>query len=96
MDERLKPGQLHETPEEANPLDTYPEEAGASPDVGFRKEGNWPKFPPYNDLEQPPFKTRAADEGSSAELRGERQGNAESGGYDDPRYGKVRSAPSQK
>jgi len=96
MDERLKPGQLHETPEEANPLDTYPEFAEESPDVGFRKEGNWPSYPPYNDLEQPPFKTRAADEGSSATLRSEREGKAESGGYSDPGYGKVRDLPSQK
>ena len=95
MDERLKPGQLHETPEEANPVDTYPEKAEESPDVGFRKEGNWPKFPPYNDLESGTYKTRAADEGSSATLRSERESDAESGGYDDPRYGKVRSLPSQ-
>lgn len=97
MDERLKPGQLHETPEEANPLDTYPEEAGGEKlNCGFRKEENWPHFPPYNDLDDPPYKTRAADEGSSATLRSERQGKAESGGYDDPRYGKARNLPSQK
>ena len=90
MDERLKPGQLHETPTEDNPADTYPEEGDV--EFGMRKMEDYPHFPPYN----PPKATRAADEGSSAELRSERTGKAESGGYDDPRYGKVRSAPSQK
>ncbi|MCK5724972.1 MAG: hypothetical protein KAI84_20715 [Gammaproteobacteria bacterium] len=90
MDERLKPGQLHETPAEDNPADTYPEEGDV--EFGMREMEDYPHFPPYD----PPKATRAADEGSSAELRSERQGNAESGGYDDPRYGKVRSLPSQK
>ena len=53
---------------------------------------DYPYFPDYD----PPKATRAADEGSSAELRRERQADAESGGYDDPRYGKVRELPSQK
>lgn len=90
MDERLKPGKLHETPEENNPADTYPEEGDV--EFGLREMEDYPHFPPYN----PPKATRAADEGSSAELRRERTGKAESGGYDDPGYGKVRTFPSQK
>ena len=90
MDERLKPGKLPETPEEANPKDTYPEEGDV--EFGMRKMEDYPYFPDYD----PPKATRAADEGSSAELRRERQADAESGGYDDPRYGKVRELPSQK
>jgi hypothetical protein len=91
MDERLKPGQLHETPEEKNDPDLHAHEL---PDVGFglREMGDYPYFPDYD----PPKATRAADEGSSAELRRERVGKAESGGYTDPAYGKVRSFPSQK
>lgn len=87
MHERVKPGQLHETPAEVNDPDTYPEEGEV--DFGMRSMDG---YPPYN----PAPATRAADEGSSAELRREREANAESGGYDDPRYGKVRSFPSQK
>lgn len=90
MHERLKPGQLHETPEEKNDPDTYPEQGDV--EFGMREMGDYPYFPDYD----PPKATRAADEGSSAELRTERQANAEGGGYDDPRYGKVRSLPSQR
>lgn len=82
MDERLKAGQLHETPVEHNEPDTYPE-AGDMSDAGHMASYNSPKT------------TRAADEGSSATLRAERTAKAESGGYDDPRYGKVRSFPEQ-
>lgn len=87
MDDRLKPGQLHETPEEHNDPDTYPEKGDGDSDT----EGSMRGMPAYN----PSKVTRAADEGSSAELRREREADAESGGYDDPRYGKVRSLPSQ-
>lgn len=89
MDERLKPGQIHETPEDRECPDTYPEEGDV--EFGMRKMEDSPYFPDYD----PPKATRAADEGSSAELRGERQASAEGGGYEDPRYGKVRSLPSQ-
>lgn len=90
MDERLKPGKLHESQEEKPEPDTYPEEGDV--EFGARKMSDYPYFPDYD----PPPATRAANEGSSAELRREREANAESGGYDDPGYGKVRSAPSQK
>ncbi len=89
MDERLKAGNLHETPEENNEPDTYPVEGDV--EFGLREMSDYPYFPPY----LPPPATRAADEGSGAELRRERQAKAESGGYDDPKYGKVRSLPSQ-
>ncbi len=91
MDERLKPGQLHETPEEKNDPDLHAHELD-DVEFGMREMEDYPHFPPYD----PPKATRAADEGSSAELRGERQADAESGGYRDPRYGKVRTFPSQK
>ena len=88
MDERLKPGQLHEKGEEANPLDTYPEEAGDD-----RPAGGYPNRP-GTDFTPAPI-TRAADDGSAAQLRKERNSrHGESGGYDDPRYGKVRTPPS--
>lgn len=90
MDDRVKPGQIHETPEKKDEPDTYPEDSDG--EHGLRQMSDYPHFPDYD----PPKATRAADEGSSAELRRERQSRAESGGYDDPRYGKVRSAPSQK
>lgn len=89
MDDRVKAGQLHETPDDKREPDTYPEEGDV--EFGLRKMSDYPYFPAYN----PPPATRAANEGSSAELRREREANAESGGYDDPRYGKVRSLPSQ-
>ena len=89
MDERIKPGNLHETPEEKSEPDTYPEEGDV--DFGLREMSDYPYFPAYN----PSPTTRAAGEGSAAKLRSEREANAESGGYDDPAYGKVRSLPSQ-
>lgn len=89
MDERLKPGQLHEKGEEANPLDTYPE-SGEGDD---RPAGGYPNRP-GTDFTPAPI-TRAADTGSAAQLRKERNArHGESGGYDDPRYGKVRTPPS--
>ncbi len=90
MDERLKAGNLHETPEEKIEPDTYPVEGDV--EFGLRKMSDYPYFPPYN----PPLATHAAGEGSGAELRREREAKAEKGGYDDPRYGKVHSFPSQK
>lgn len=89
MHERLKPGQLHEKPETKDEPDTYPDKGDV--EFGMRKMEDSPFFPDYD----PPKATRAADEGSSATLRSERQAGAESGGYDDSRYGKVRSLPSQ-
>lgn len=90
MDERIRPGKLHEEPEEKMEPDNYRGKEG-DVEFGMRSMNDWPYFPSYD----PAPKTRAADEGSSAELRRERIANAESGGYDTPGFGKVRSLPSQ-
>ncbi len=87
MDDRVKPGQLHEPVTEENEPDTYPQEGGDE-----RPQGGYPNSP-GDDFTPAPI-TRAADEGSAAQLRKERNSrHGESGGYDDPRYGKVRTAP---
>lgn len=84
MDDRIKPGQLHEPVTDNHPVDI------CEPDwPDPRPEGGYPNKPGAQFTPAPV--TRAADEGTSAQLRKERiSEHGESGGYDDPRYGKVR------
>lgn len=84
MDERIKPGQLHEPMIDKHDIEQKPQDFDDP-----RPMGGYPNKP--GDQHTPASTTRAADEGSAAELRKERNArHGESGGYDDPRYGKCR------
>ena len=88
-DPRVKGGAFHEPQGDLEVHDTYPEDGGDP-----RPEGGYPRRPGTDHTPAPI--TRAADDGSAAQLRAERKArHGESGGYDDPRYGKVRDFPSQ-
>lgn len=88
-DERVKGGAFHEPQGDLDVHDTYPEDATDDRPAGGYPGKGGQEFTPA------PI-TRAADDGSAAQLRKERNSrHGESGGYDDPRYGKVRDFPSQ-